>query len=290
MISKYEKLRFIFVLLLKDENKREWDINKESFICEMEQNDIVVRQINDINDISQEIMESSLIITDSENMEADISDADVNYNGFAMAGYGMDYKGNCTFLITSFEDISSDYMRLVYDRKHGKPHVIGTTKRLIIREMTLDDLDGLYEVYDSIRDCKYIEPLYDRKKEEEFTKNYIKNMYGFFQYGLWIVVSKQDNRIIGRAGIENREIDGETVQELGYLLGRKWQKKGYAQEACRKILQYAFEELGLEKIFLCTDRQNVNSIKLAERLGFKKYASGENNMEVYNYTKNALLF
>lgn len=66
-------------------------------------------------------------------------------------------------------------------------------------------------------------------------------MYGFFEHGLWLVIRKEDNKVIGRAGIENREIDGELQKELGYLIGKPWQGKGYAAEACLAILDYVKE-------------------------------------------------
>mgnify|MGYP001447504673 FL=1 len=116
--------------------------------------------------------------------------------------------------------------------------------------MTTKDLPELYAVYSTLEDCQYIEQLYDYDKELEFTKNYIKNMYGFFEYGLWLVFEKKSGELIGRAGIENREIDGVTCCEIGYLIRRDMQHKGYAYEACQAILEYASDELGIRKCLL----------------------------------------
>lgn len=88
-----------------------------------------------------------------------------------------------------------------------------------MREESLDDLDELYELYDTLADCEFIEPLYELEKEKEFVRNYINNMYRFFEYGMWLVYSKDTGRLVGRMGIENRSIDGENVQEIGYLTG-----------------------------------------------------------------------
>lgn len=48
-----------------------------------------------------------------------------------------------------------------------------------MREESLDDLDELYELYDTLADCEFIEPLYELEKEKEFVRNYINNMYRF---------------------------------------------------------------------------------------------------------------
>lgn len=131
----------------------------------------------------------------------------------------------------------------------------------------MDDLDALYEIYDETV-TRYVEALYeDRKEEEEFTIAYIKNMYGFYGYGVWIVELK-DGTIIGRAGISNRSIDGEMELEIGYVLGSSYRKQGYASEAVGAVADYAFQELDADKINCFIQENNISSIKLAERLGF----------------------
>lgn len=142
------------------------------------------------------------------------------------------------------------------------------TSRLIIREMSVADLDDLYGIYDE-NVTKYVESLYeDRKEEEEFTSAYIKNMYGYYGYGLWILQLK-DGTIIGRAGLSNRMVDGEIKLEAGYLVGSSFQGNGYAFEAMSYIIGYAFDELESEEINCFIKEDNVPSKKLAEKLGFK---------------------
>ena len=179
------------------------------------------------------------------------------------------------------------YLETVYCRYYRFPLEIAETDRLILREMQLADLDSLYEVYDTLRDCPYIEPLYERAEEEEFTRQYIKNMYGFFEHGLWLVIRKEDNKVIGRAGIENREIDGELQKELGYLIGKPWQGMGYAAEACLAILDYVKERELCSHLFLCCHQKNIPSISLAQKLGFTVYAEDIDGMNLYIYKSNA---
>lgn len=145
-----------------------------------------------------------------------------------------------------------------------------TTDRLIIREITLDDIDELYDIYADEEVTKYIDNLYENREDEiEFTKAYIKNMYGFYEYGMWIV-QKKDGKVIGRAGISNREVDGESELEIGYLIGKPYQRRGYGYEAVSAIVNYAFDELEAEKLNCFIREGNHTSEKFAERLGFEK--------------------
>lgn len=165
--------------------------------------------------------------------------------------------------------------------KNGLPAFILETERFIVREESLDDLDELYELYDTLADCEFIEPLYELEKEKEFVRNYINNMYRFFEYGMWLVYSKDTGRLVGRMGIENRSIDGENVQEIGYLTGKPYQNMGIAYEVCSAIIEYAKEELGIDKLYSCIDKNNKPSISLIHKLGFKVYAQDIDGMNIY---------
>lgn len=144
-----------------------------------------------------------------------------------------------------------------------------TTERLYLREITIEDLDKLYDIYSGKGITDYMEGLYeDRSKEEEFTREYIRHMYGFYEYGIWVVCLRENDEIIGRAGISNREVDGENKLELGYVIGVPYQRKGYAYEACSAICNFVKDRLCETELVCFMDRDNRASVKLAEKLGF----------------------
>ena len=186
-------------------------------------------------------------------------------------GVGLDYHGTAPYIAEDEEAVTDAFLDLVYARKHHLPLVLFETERLIVREMTLEDLPQLYEIYAGEGITDYIEPLYAYAEEEAFTRAYIEHMYGFYGYGLWLVFLR-DGTLIGRAGLENREINGENQVELGYVIGKEFQRQGYAYECCRAILRYAFaeDELDLAQVILCTSPDNTASAALANKLGFRR--------------------
>ncbi|MGN0318560.1 MAG: GNAT family N-acetyltransferase [Lachnospira sp.] len=201
-------------------------------------------------------------------------------------GLGEAYRGCATFIVYEPEDITFSLVNKVYCRKNKMPITIFETERLIVREMTVDDLDACYEMYDTLKDCPYIEQLYERAEEEEFTRKYIENMYGFFDYGLWLCFIKETGELVARIGIENRTIDGENVQELGYLVSFGWQGKGIAYEVCTGVLDYARDILELPCIYSCINKENIPSINLSTKLGFRLVAECADGMNIYK--KNLL--
>ena len=220
-------------------------------------------------------------------------------------------------IVEGFEEVDSLFLERVYEREHHLPWEIARTDRWILREFTMDDMDGLVELYDQpgvsyrIENGKkvpgYIEPLLPREEEEEYQRCYIENMYGYFEYGMWIVTERQRYcldraesgrtignrneakrqqcpdeqtevetdraeksrpRIIGRAGLENREYEDGVELEMGYVIDPRWQHQGIAYEVCSAIMKYAAEHTDFERLNALTEADNVASIALLEKLGF----------------------
>lgn len=225
------------------------------------------------------------IITD----EADASPADTlvasddveiieqyRERGYATLGVSEDedfFPG--TFYITdSILECDYSYLNSVFCHTHGIPVPILETDRTIVREMSLQDLPLLYEMYDDDLIRENVEPLYDYDEEAEYTKNYINNMYCMLGFGVWLVFDKATGKLCGRCGLSVRELDKNTVIELGYVIGRDFRKQGYATEVCEAIIDYSRDELGMDELHIITKEVNTISVKVAERLGFSCVAEG----------------
>lgn len=185
----------------------------------------------------------------------------------------------------SFEEIDLSFLVHVYERHHGIPWTILTTERCVIKEFSMEYLDDLFELYAGKGMTDYIEPLYPYEQEKEYQEAYIKYMYGFYGYGMWIVCDKQTGKLMGRAGVEHREeLDGEM--ELGYAIGVPYQRKGYATEVCEAILKYAKEQLLQPSVCCLIEEGNTVSERFAEKLGFSMEGTigiGEKQMKKYIY-------
>jgi len=233
-------------------------------------------QVAFLNRVSER--KDAVIVTDTE---FHIKVADI----MPIAGFLCQNNGNSLsykYVFESFEGMVADYFVMVYSRFYGLPLDILETKRLKVREMTLDDIDRLYEIYAEPSITEYMEGLYpDRQDEFEFSKSYIENMYGFFGYGLWMVIEKSSGRIVGRAGLSNREVNGENCLELGYIIAKESQRQGYATEVCSAILDYVRNELGVMEVIALMKSGNIASIRTAEKLGFEEVCEVMLGEEIY---------
>ena len=204
--------------------------------------------------------------------------------GIAVAGYvnplfpGQSFAG-VTMVIEGFDEIDRSFLERIYRRCHGLPWTIAVTKRCVLREMTLEDLEDLIRLYEKPgitwrldekgeRIPGFIEPLYPKEEEKRYQEAYISNMYGYYGYGRWAVVDRESGRLIGRAGLEHREYDSGVELELGYLIDPAFWHRGIATEVCQAILSFAGENLDFPRINALTDRHNTPSLALLDKLGF----------------------
>ena len=164
------------------------------------------------------------------------------------------------YAVESLAEIDIEYLERVRRRYNHIPWDIGETDRCLIRELSLSDLPALYELYDKPGMTDFVQPLYDYETELEYQKAYIENMYGFYEYGMWLVFSKETGKLIGRAGLEHNE--------MGYMIAPEFQNLGYATEVCRFIVDYARKNTDFEELYCRIDEKNVASVRLAKRLGF----------------------
>jgi RimJ/RimL family protein N-acetyltransferase len=89
--------------------------------------------------------------------------------------------------------------------------------------------------------------------------------WGLLGYGMWALEERESGTLVGRVGFLHPP--GWPDFELGWLLGRPFWGRGYALEAARVALAYAFDELRRARVISLIRPANHRSIALAERLG-----------------------
>jgi len=182
------------------------------------------------------------------------------------------------YAVESLAELDIEYLERVRRRYNHIPWDIGETDRCLIRELSLSDLPALYELYAKPGMTDFVEPLYDYETELEYQKAYIENMYGFYEYGMWLVFSKETGKLIGRAGLEH--------DELGYMIAPELQNLGYATEVCRFIIDYACENTDFEELYCRIDERNTASVRLAKKLGFTNSGHVDEDIHASIYRKN----
>lgn len=242
---------------------------KESFSGKL----LVLTTINQLisyeGEANQERQAGIFLVTDSKAFYEAAYKKKIPFLLYLHDGNKKESFQNVPFATTGLSGVDYDYMEKIYKRFFGIPWTILTTKRCIVREFTEDDLDELYDLYADPSISRYTEGLYpDREQEQRYIRDYIEQVYKICGFGIWAVISRETGKLIGRAGIAWRE--GYDTPELGYVIGVPYQRKGIASEVCSRILEFAREGLGFEKIRVLFLKENKASLALCRKLGFQK--------------------
>lgn len=142
------------------------------------------------------------------------------------------------------------------------------TERLILRKLTLDDLDAFAGLLADPEVMRFsLNGPMDKERAIEYLQKRILDHYDVYGYGLYAVVL--NDKLIGIVGLINQNLDGKNWTELGYRLHPQYWGKGLATEACKAVCNYAFSELGMKELISIIDPKNIRSIEVARRIGMK---------------------
>ncbi|MBE9178757.1 GNAT family N-acetyltransferase [Oculatella sp. LEGE 06141] len=143
------------------------------------------------------------------------------------------------------------------------------TQRLRLNPITMDGLDTLHRIFVDPFVRKYLcddEIFSSQQVEEMLLEN--QTRFEAEKFGLWFIETKAEQEIIGFVGLWY--FFDEDQPQLIYALLPTATQKGYATEAATQILDYWFNELNHAYLVASSDKPNLESHKVAERLGMKQ--------------------
>lgn len=140
------------------------------------------------------------------------------------------------------------------------------TERLYFREMKQSDFNSLCKILQDEETMYAYEGAFTDAEVQEWLDRQISR-YQKWNFGLWAVILKETNEMIGQCGLTMQPWKNEEVLEIGYLFQRAFWHKGYAIEAAKACKQYAFENLNVNEVCSITRDTNTSSQNVAIRNG-----------------------
>lgn len=142
------------------------------------------------------------------------------------------------------------------------------TPRVVLRRLTLDDLDDLAALYADPVVMRYY-PAIRTREETERNLRWIIEQYDVRPgTGLWATVHKAESRFLGRCGLLPQPTGDNNADELevGYMFHQAAWGQGYATEAARAIRDHAFRAFpGEPRVISLIRPENRPSERVAER-------------------------
>ena len=146
------------------------------------------------------------------------------------------------------------------------------TERLVIRPINLDDKGYIFE-YRSDADVNKYQSWIPKTMDdvELFISGIAKQINIIDTWFQFVIIEKNSEKIIGDLGVHFWDKQNKQV-EIGCTLNKNFQCNGYATEAVNRMIDFLFIELKKHRIIASIDPNNSSSIRLVERIGFRKEA------------------
>ena len=147
------------------------------------------------------------------------------------------------------------------------------TDRLIARRFKSDDWRDFQE-YVSQKDVTKYDSEYPSTDED------CKRIVEYFSKGIgfWAICLKETGKLIGHIVCNQKEPKEFLTWHIGFVFNPAFYGKGYATEACERVIQYAFEELGAHRVESACHPDNTPAWKLLERLSMRREAHHKKNV------------
>ncbi|MGA1837763.1 GNAT family N-acetyltransferase [Herbiconiux sp. 11R-BC] len=144
------------------------------------------------------------------------------------------------------------------------------TERLLLRRHSLRDADDWFALESSPAVTEFLPwPERDRRQSDRHLRDRTRHTRLWQQNDFLALAVERHGRVIGDVSLHLREVPAERRSvEIGWVLHPGHSGRGYATEAARALLGFAFEVVGARRVTAVTDARNIRSLALAERLGF----------------------
>ena len=141
------------------------------------------------------------------------------------------------------------------------------TDRLMLRKIERFDAEDMYEYAKHSDVTKYL--TWEPHPDLGYTKKYlsfIAGKYKTYDFHDWAVCLRDSGKMIGTCGFTS--LDPKNMcGEIGYVINPAYSGMGYATEAAKRITEFGFNELGLERIEAKYITENTASRRVMEKLG-----------------------
>jgi len=172
------------------------------------------------------------------------------------------------------------------------------TENLILRATQEEDLKPIWEILCDIEVSKFYlvgKFNFDWEKEKEWQYKKLLNANNNDTF-IWSVILKSQNKCIGQVSCqlsynENGTVNPDSIRDVGWFLDSNYHSMGFGSELSYAMINYMFNEVGIDKIETSAAISNPASWKIMEKLGFSrlektkmvKYTFLNESVECYCY-------
>lgn len=151
-----------------------------------------------------------------------------------------------------------------------------STPRLLLRPWRDGDLEAFAALNADPEVMRHFPACMGREDSDALAAR-IHAHFSEHGFGQWIVERRDDGAFLGVLGVQHVGFEAAFTPavEIGWRLDRAFWRQGYALEAARAVLEYAFAQLRLTEVVAFTVPANLPSQSLMQRLGMQRDAAAD---------------
>lgn len=140
------------------------------------------------------------------------------------------------------------------------------TERLYLRKLNQDDFAALCRILQDEETMYAYEGAFSDAEAQEWLDRQLAR-YNMWDFGLWAVILKENEELIGQCGLTMQPWKDTEVLEIGYLFNKNYWHRGFATEAAKACKKYAFEVLNANEVCSIIRDTNIPSQNVALQNG-----------------------
>lgn len=167
-----------------------------------------------------------------------------------------------------------------------------TSERLGFRPWSSNDLENFAAMNADSTVMRHFPKPLSREESEDFLDRLFKH-YSKHRYCYFAAEVLETGELIGFIGLayQTYESDFTPATDIGWRLKSSAWGKGYATEGAKRCLQYAFEDLNLEKVISTCPERNKASERVMQKIGMTRMGEFEHpNLQEYPDLQKCLLY
>jgi len=137
-------------------------------------------------------------------------------------------------------------------------NVVIKTNRLIIKNSTLGDAEGFFEILSNPKMAHFVKLITDISQTKKMLEKKIIKYSG----NNGIMFSVFESRTMQMIGNINLKIIDKNIASLSYIINPKFWNVGYATESAKAVVNWGFSNFNLNKIVADCNENNLASIKI----------------------------
>ncbi len=173
--------------------------------------------------------------------------------------------------------------------KQAIPHPVLATPRLRLRQFRADDVDAMHACFADPEAMRFWnQPTYTKRIEtERSVRSFVDCTPSYYRF--WAVADAGTDRCLGLVNYHDGHIRSRRAS-IGYMIDPALHRQGIATEAVTAMLDFCVSELGLHRLQAFIHPDNRASIRLIEKLGFRREGLLRDNLRVGEVWRDDLLY